>query len=185
MKYTKLIVLSILSVSLQSQANDISGVWNSSDYECPAGIQHIEKFKIVKNEDVYTAIKLVGDACVPAGFVTFVWDSNRNNCRIFGGQASDPASVIGECSVSIENEENFVVFPDATILENRLEFKKDSYASSLLMPTEVLSNLDIHIPSASYKSQEGLLDIWVDLEYKNIDSNGKLLWQLKDYGVNK
>lgn len=181
MKYMKLIVLSFLGVSLQVQANDISGVWSSNDYECPAGTNHIEKFKIEKNEGVYTAIKLIGDDCVPTGFVTFVWDSNSNNCRIFGGNISNPASAIGECRVSIESEENFVIFPDATVLENRLEFKKDNDASALIKPTKILSNLDIHIPSASYKN----LNIWADLEYKSVDSNGKLLWQLKNYGVNQ
>ena len=47
--------------------------------------------------------------------------------------------------------------------------------------TKIDSNLDIHIMSADFLSS----DIWVNLEFKGTDSDGDLIWRLKDYGVNK
>ena len=43
-------------------------------------------------------------------------------------------------------------------------------------------NLDIHMPCASYKSLARDLNIWIDLEFLGTDSEGKLIWGLKQYG---
>ena len=51
-------------------------------------------------------------------------------------------------------------------------------------------NLDIHIYSSEYQSDESTSNIWVDLEYygEGLDSEGKgtgnFLWKLKNAGVN-
>jgi len=48
----------------------------------------------------------------------------------------------------------------------------------------VSPNLDIHIPSINYESQIGTLNIWTNLEYLGINSDGKHIWGLKDFGKN-
>jgi len=49
----------------------------------------------------------------------------------------------------------------------------------------VALNLDIKIPSATYESLGGTSNIWVELEYKGVDSDGDYIWKLKNYGVNQ
>lgn len=65
----------------------------------------------------------------------------------------------------------------------------DIKVASLLYPskisnssTTVSENLDINIQSATYQSSEGTLNIWANLEYKGVDSDGDLIWKLKDFG---
>jgi hypothetical protein len=53
-----------------------------------------------------------------------------------------------------------------------------------LAPT-ISQNLNIHIPTASYQGLiKGTLNLWVNLQPIPRD-DGSLLWQLKDYGINK
>lgn len=49
----------------------------------------------------------------------------------------------------------------------------------------VSSNLDIHMPTLKYQSLLGVQNIWADLEYKGVDSEGQHIWGLKDFGVNQ
>ncbi len=183
MKYLQLFFLCFMGASFQSQAEDLSGVWVTDNYQCPVGVVHSEKVKIEKNGMVYTAIKLVGDNCVPAGFVSFIWDSATNNCHIFVGSPSNPANVVELCSINVENDNNFIVSREPNLQENKINFRKESNKSSSI--TEVLPNLDIHIPSANYQKLDGTTNIWADLEYNGVDSKGSLIWKLKDYGINE
>lgn len=52
-------------------AIDLTGKWESSDYECPAGTKHREVVSIKHVGEGIKAIKVTGDPCVPAGFETF------------------------------------------------------------------------------------------------------------------
>ncbi|MFI3138085.1 MAG: hypothetical protein QX197_15010 [Methylococcaceae bacterium] len=45
----------------------------------------------------------------------------------------------------------------------------------------VKSNLDIHIPTATYQSGLGNIKLWADLEYAGQNASGQLLWRLKDF----
>jgi len=48
----------------------------------------------------------------------------------------------------------------------------------------VSSSLDIHMPSLNYETLFGTQNIWADLEYLGINSDGQHTWGLKDYGAN-
>jgi hypothetical protein len=49
---------------------DITGIWNTSSYECDEETPAQEKIKIEKHGDVFSAIKLSGDNCIPTGYET-------------------------------------------------------------------------------------------------------------------
>jgi hypothetical protein len=50
--------------------------------------------------------------------------------------------------------------------------------------TTVKSNFDIVIQSATFHSANDTSNIWAILEFNGTDSNGNLIWQLKNYGQN-
>lgn len=50
---------------------NLSGEWESSDYECPAGIKHTERLQITQIETHISATKTLGDDCVPTGHESF------------------------------------------------------------------------------------------------------------------
>lgn len=50
---------------------DLSGEWESSDYECPANVKHSERVRITQTGTHISAVKTVGDDCVPAGHESF------------------------------------------------------------------------------------------------------------------
>ena len=50
---------------------DLTGNWQSNDYECPAGTRHTEVVSIRHDAESIVATKVTGDPCVPAGFETF------------------------------------------------------------------------------------------------------------------
>jgi hypothetical protein len=50
---------------------NLTGVWDSDDYECPYGTKHTERVSISHSGEDLIAIKITGDDCVPAGFETF------------------------------------------------------------------------------------------------------------------
>lgn len=49
--------------------------------------------------------------------------------------------------------------------------------------TTVNQNLNIHMPSATYQSPQGSVNISADLEYKGVDKNGEHIWKLKGYQI--
>lgn len=50
--------------------------------------------------------------------------------------------------------------------------------------TTIATNLNIHIPQANYQSLDGTMNLWADLKF--VPSNdGRLLWELTNYGVNQ
>jgi hypothetical protein len=51
------------------------------------------------------------------------------------------------------------------------------------LPT-ISPNLSIHIPSAEYQSLGGTMNLWVDLQFIS-NPDGKLMWELSNYGVNQ
>ena len=67
---------------------------------------------------------------------------------------------------------------------------KDGVNCDTVPQVSININLDIHISSSAYLSDEGASDIWVDLEYygEGLDGEGKgtgnFLWRLKNFGIN-
>ncbi|MBT3175924.1 MAG: matrixin family metalloprotease [Desulfobacula sp.] len=60
--------------------------------------------------------------------------------------------------------------------------------SKIILPTSsvnliiIKSDLSFKLPSAIYKSPSGDISLWVDFKFFG-DQNGKLLWELSDYGT--
>lgn len=50
---------------------DLSGLWAGDGYTCTEGKVPTEQISIVQNENSIVATKKTGDACIPAGQVTF------------------------------------------------------------------------------------------------------------------
>ncbi len=69
----------ILEVHLKTTARekclvmgiDLTGIWESHDYECPHGTKHTELVTIRHSGERLWATKITGDDCVPAGYETF------------------------------------------------------------------------------------------------------------------
>lgn len=56
---------------VDASAVDLTGQWVTDDYECPSGVKHRERVRIVHSGHEVRATKVDGDDCVPAGFETF------------------------------------------------------------------------------------------------------------------
>ncbi len=50
---------------------NLSGEWESNDYECPAGVKHTERLRIAQDGTHISAVKTLGDDCVPTGHESF------------------------------------------------------------------------------------------------------------------
>ena len=50
---------------------NLTGLWESRDYQCPWGVLHTELVEITHEGEKFVAIKVIGDECVPAGFESF------------------------------------------------------------------------------------------------------------------
>lgn len=55
----------------QHDGVDLSGLWAGDGYTCTEGRVPTEQISIVQNENSIVATKKTGDACIPAGQVTF------------------------------------------------------------------------------------------------------------------
>ena len=75
-------------------AIDITGQWMSSDIQCPAGTNNSELLTVVSMADQVMAVKVSGDACVPAGYKLFQGTVNGKvgTVTCFGGTPSLPLS---------------------------------------------------------------------------------------------
>ncbi|MEK8019356.1 MAG: hypothetical protein VSS75_020990 [Candidatus Parabeggiatoa sp.] len=108
MKSRNIMFISLVACVFQAQANDITGIWISKDYTCLGGTAPpTEKIKIEKKDSVFTAIKLVGDDCVPAGDLTFYWDTSTDNCQIQSSPAFSSEASLSPCRVKVVDNNNF------------------------------------------------------------------------------
>jgi len=177
---TRVVILAFCTfVAFKSQANDISGIWSSNDYQCPSGTFHNERFRIEKIGTVFVAVKLSGDSCVPTGAVTFFWDTNSNICRFVLGTLTVPASTLSsQCTINVIDSQNIAV--------DGISFtKENSLPAATAEAGTVSSDLDIHMPSLDYKTLLGTENIWIDLKYTRLNAEGKHSWELKNFGVNQ
>ncbi len=87
----------------------------------------------------------------------------------------------GTISIYAQNDFGASVF--STTLENTASPDQFGSEASCNVAT-VGSTLDIKVPSANFETKDGNINIWFNLEYNNVDSNGDHNWKLKDYGVN-
>ena len=83
------------------------------------------------------------------------------------------------CKVIFGREEN--IHPEPWVgAEEPLEFKSIDQKGCI---GTVDANLDIYIPSASYRYPSS--NIWFQLEYKGVDANQDHIWKLIDTGFNE
>jgi hypothetical protein len=67
---------------------NLTGQWQSSDYECPAGVKHTERLQITQTGTQISAVKTLGDDCVPTGHESFngTVTGNSGKVRVWGAQ---------------------------------------------------------------------------------------------------
>ena len=61
---------------------NLSGLWQSSDYECPAGVKHTERVQITQDGTHISAVKTLGDDCVPTGHESFTGTVTGNSGKV-------------------------------------------------------------------------------------------------------
>jgi len=152
--------------------DSLIGTW-SREYECN-GQRSMQRLKIEKNEVVFTAVKLDGNDCMPAGYMQFYFDSSLNVCQWIGADNS-----LYGCSIHNNDAAGWfkISFPEN---EERkaMTFRKIAGVSS--NPTKVLENLDIQIPYAEYQiSPTQTRTIKGNLQFVPT-ADGKEMWKLSD-----
>ncbi len=168
-----------LSISFQKESDlatldiDLSGVW-ITEMSCYDQSRKTERVRVKKNGAVFTGIKLIGDECVPAGYMTFFWDSSRDICQATGAKAPlTPPSLFYKCQMSMVDENHFKL-----IYEENFEevYRKEGAVPQF--PTVVSDNLNIEIPYAEYRvSPTEIRQIEGKLEWVPTD-DGLLWWKL-------
>lgn len=78
---------------------------------------------------------------------------------------------------------NSIYLDAQQVIDSSLEFLNIG-ESNLSNKVIVDTDLNIQIPSAIYQSSGGETNIWVNLDFKGIDSDGDYIWKLKGYGNN-
>ena len=121
-------------------------------------------FKVLQNGEQFESFKLNSG------------DSSKK-CHVF--VAGKTFTLDQEASKKIDDKTAF------SIVYNTHKIDIPAQNSAVSGGTTVSQNLNIHIPSATYQSSQGSLNIQANLEYKGTDENGDHIWKLKDYGVNK
>jgi len=89
----------------------------------------------------------------------------------------------GEMGINIPPSFNNIYLEPQQVMNSSLELLNIG-ESNLSNKVIVESNLNIQIPSASYQSSEGETNIWVNLDFKGVDSDGDYIWKLKNFGNN-
>lgn len=115
---------------------------------------------------------LVGDI----GF-TDVWGLSFFDNILYGVTSSGKFIRINPLSgESTEISNNAVMFAGLTAYTNNCEKPGTGTVSP---------SLDINIHSLNYDSSQGILNIWANLEYLDVNSEEQHLWKLKDFGLNQ
>lgn len=110
---------------------------------------------------------------------------DRGNTRLVIG-CLDSALTLALASLSSENDEGECVFNTVVTLVKTANTGAGLTIDCPLSPSlkneisEVSPNLNIHIPQAVYEST----NLWINLRSVPA-TNGRLLWELSNYGVNK
>ena len=77
----------------KSATVNLSGTWESQDYQCPFGTYNLEIIQIQHTNGQIIAKKVTGDPCVPAENVTFqgIVSKDQNSVAFTVGTPADPA----------------------------------------------------------------------------------------------
>ena len=117
-----------------SPSNNISGNWTAEGYTCGDQTLPEQKVKITEEGDVFTAIKSIGNNCMPAGYTTFRWDSNKDICHLIElTNLGDPATQsmnFTTCTLELTDQEHFkILLPDRN--NYAISFQKDGLDSPI------------------------------------------------------
>ena len=91
---------------------NLSGLWQSSDYECPAGIKHTERLQITQDGTHISAVKTLGDDCVPTGHESFNGTVTGNSGKVrswLGSPGYQPILSPSEEDLAIRDANTFTV----------------------------------------------------------------------------
>ena len=91
---------------------DLSGQWQSSDYECPAGVKHTEQLQITQSGSHISAVKTLGDDCVKTGHESFVGTVSGNSGKVrswLGAVGYDPILSTSDENLVIKDANTFTV----------------------------------------------------------------------------
>jgi hypothetical protein len=100
----------VIDVTKNAGAVDLNGTWSATGYQCPNGTFHQEEVKITHTGNTLSAIKTIGDPCVPAGKTTFTGTfntaKNYYDVKFTTGSAASPASgqANGTLTVTSKNQ---------------------------------------------------------------------------------
>lgn len=61
---------------------NLSGSWQTSDYECPTGVKHTERLQITQDGTHISAVKTLGDNCIPTGHESFSGTVTGNSGKV-------------------------------------------------------------------------------------------------------
>ena len=95
--------------STPSTVPDLTGIWESSDYQCPFGTFHTEKISIQHTNNNLVARKITGDPCVPAGDITFEgsFSEDTNSLLMTVGLPPEPSSGKIPVQISLIDHNSF------------------------------------------------------------------------------
>ena len=95
--------------STPSPVPDLSGIWESSDYQCPFGTFHTEQISIIHTNNNLVARKITGDPCVPAGDITFEgsFSEDTNSLLMTVGLPPEPSSGKIPVQISLIDHNSF------------------------------------------------------------------------------
>ena len=95
--------------STPSPVPDLTGIWESSDYQCPFGTFHTEQISIIHTNNNLVARKITGDPCVPAGDITFEgsFSEDTNFLLMTVGLPPEPSSGKIPVQISLIDHDSF------------------------------------------------------------------------------
>ena len=101
--------LTLTPTSTPSPVPDLSGIWESSDYQCPFGTFHTEQISIIHTNNNLVARKITGDPCVPAGDITFEgsFSEDTNSLLMTVGLPPEPSSGKIPVQISLIDHNSF------------------------------------------------------------------------------
>lgn len=129
-------------------------------------------------------------------------DSTSGVPRLIINASSSACSTIGTVSANLDISIPFINYQSADGIHNLwadLQYvginsegkhiwslKEFDYNSAQCSTVGIVSeNLDIYIPAINYQSADGTHNLWAELQYLGINSEGKHIWGLRDYSVNQ
>ncbi len=88
---------------------NLTGLWTSNQYQCPAGQFNTETVKVEQQGQNISALKITGDYCVPAGNMAFEGSlsGNSGSLRCTVGSPQNPASAVIQGTLNIIDANSF------------------------------------------------------------------------------